>query len=68
MNYAEIDKKNMLEFIVAHGGVCDVEDILECDNIEKLRVYPLIYRLKEEGVLDITEYDSYGAPLKVKLV
>lgn len=68
MDYAEKDRNNMLEFIESRGGECDVSDIIECDSVEKFRVYPLIYRLEEDGVLAITDFSYYGAPLRVRLV
>lgn len=69
MDYAEKDRQNIIDFIVSRGGECDVDEILNCEKIEKFRVYPLIYRMEDDGELSILEFSpSYGTPLRVKLV
>ena len=67
MNYAERDKQNIIEFIKSQGGESNVDDILNLDYVEKLRVYPLIYRMRESGMLTITAYGELGDPTRVRL-
>ena len=68
MNYAERDKQNIIEFIKSRGGESNVDDILNLETVEKLRVYPLIYRMRESGILTIMAYGDMGDPTRVKLV
>ncbi len=68
MNYAEKDKQNIIEFVKGRGGESSVDDILNLENVEKLRVYPLIYRMKEAGIITITAYGELGDPTRIKLL
>ena len=67
MDYAEKDKANIIKFIEAQGGECSVDDIFNVETIERLRIYPLIYRMREEGILEITDLGELGSPEKVRL-
>ena len=67
MDYAEKDKNLILSRLSSNGGNADVSDFFVIDGIEKLRIYPLIYRLVEQGSLEIVEFDELGAPVKVRL-
>lgn len=67
MDYAEKDINLILNRLSSNGGSADVADLFEIDGIEKLRIYPLIYRLREKGSLEIVEFDEMGAPVKVRL-
>lgn len=67
MNYAERDKQNIVEFIKKRGGECSVDDLIKLESVERLRVYPLIYRMRESGILTITAYGELGDPTRVKL-
>ncbi len=67
MNYAERDKQNIVEFIKNRGGECSVDDLINLESVERLRVYPLIYRMRESGILTITAYGELGDPTRVKL-
>lgn len=68
MDYAEKDKQNIIEFINNQGGECSVDDIFNVESIEKLRVYPLIYRMKEAGIVEITGYSDLGSPERIRLI
>lgn len=67
MDYAEKDINLILSRLSSNGGSADVSDFFEIDGIEKLRIYPLIYRLVEKGSVEIVEFDELGAPVKVRL-
>lgn len=67
MDYAEKDINLILSRLSSNGGSADVAELFEIDGIEKLRIYPLIYRLREKGSLEIVEFDEMGAPVKVRL-
>lgn len=67
MDYAEKDINLILNRLSSNAGSAEVADFFEIDGIEKLRIYPLIYRLVERGSLEIVEFDEMGAPVKVRL-
>lgn len=67
MDYAEKDINLILSRLSSNGGSADVAELFEIDGIEKLRIYPLIYRLVEKGSVEIVEFDELGAPVKVRL-
>lgn len=68
MDYAKIDQEKLVAFLSKEKSPVDVDKILNCAEVEPLRIYPLIYRLKAAGILEITEYDELGAPLYIKLL
>lgn len=67
MNYAEQDKARMLQYIKTQGNECNVDELFRLNSIEKLRIYSLIYRMRDEGILSIIEYGWLGAPQRIKL-
>ena len=68
VNYGELDRMTMLEYIQLQGGSCNVEELFHIGSIEKLRIYSLIYRLREDGLLEITDYSWLGSPQRIKLL
>lgn len=68
MDYAEKDKQNIIEFINNQGGECSVDDIFNVESIERLRIYPLIYRMKEAGIVEITAFSELGSPERIRLI
>ena len=44
-----------------------VEDILLHSGADKLRVYPALFELEQEGRLEVLEREELGAPTKVRL-
>ena len=53
--------------MIAVGGDVAVDDIIAFSGAEKLRVYPLIFKMKLDGVITITETNMWGAPTKIRL-
>lgn len=68
INFAGVDLEKILFYLESNGGECNVDDLFRLESIEKLRIYSLIYRLREVGVLEITDYADLGAPRRIKLV
>lgn len=68
MNHAKNDEQIMLKYLASKNGKAYVSELFQLDNLENLRIYPLIYRLREKGILEITEYSELGSPLKIKLL
>ena len=67
MNYEEIDQYRIIDYMIAVGGDVAVDDIIAFSGAEKLRVYPLIFKMKLDGLITITETNMWGAPTKIRL-
>ena len=68
MDYKEIDRKSILEYIEKQGGKCPVQDIIKNSGAEKLRVYPILFEEVQSARLTVLEEESFGSPKIVKLL
>ena len=68
MDYKEIDRKSILEYIEKQGGQCPVQDIIKDSGAEKLRVYPILFEEVQSARLTVLEEESFGSPKIVKLL
>ncbi len=62
MNYKLRDRERIMEYISAQGGAVEVEDLLLHSGAERLRVYPILFELEQEGWLLVTEREGMGSP------
>ena len=67
-SYKQQDRERILSFISNQGGSALVEAIIERSGAEPLRVYPLLFELRQEGLLAYEEEEEYGSPKRVRLV
>ena len=67
-NYAAKDQYKILDYLYKNGGQCTVEDLISHSGAERLRIYPMIFRLREMELLEIVERNSWGTPIMVKVV
>ena len=67
-SYKQQDRERILSFISSQGGSALVEAIMERSGAEPLRVYPLLFELRQEGLLAYEEEEEYGSPKRVRLV
>lgn len=68
MNYKEIDRKKVKNYIASKGGECSVKDIMNESGAEQLRVYALLFEEKLAGHVEYVKASALGAPEVVKLV
>lgn len=66
MNYKELDTQKIKDYIQAHSDGVEVEDIIAYSGAEKLRVYPALFELEQEGWLAVTEREELGSPKRVR--
>ena len=66
-SYKQQDRERILSFISNQGGSALVEAIIERSGAEPLRVYPLLFELRQEGLLAYEEEEEYGSPKRVRL-
>ena len=50
-SYKSQDRERILSFISNQGGSALVEEVMEQSGAEPLRVYPLLFELRQEGLL-----------------
>lgn len=67
MNYKELDTQKIKTYIRSHPDGVEVEDIIVRSGAEKLRVYPTLFELEQEGWLRVTEREELGSPKRVKV-
>ena len=66
MNYKQLDRDKILSFLQTHP-ISTVDAIMKDSGAERLRVYPILFGLKQEGIIRIIEESGWGAPVKVEL-
>ena len=76
MNYKELDTQKIKDYIQAHPDGVEVEDIIAHSGAEKLRVYPALFELEQEGWplfeleqegwLTVTEREELGSAKRVR--
>ena len=63
MNYKAIDTRRIIDYIYSFpGSVIGVEDIIQNAGADKLRVYPALFELEQEGFIEVLEREELGAP------
>ena len=67
-SYKSQDRDRILSFISNQGGSALVEEVMEQSGAEPLRVYPLLFELRQEGLLTYEEEEEYGSPKRVRLM
>ena len=66
MNYKRLDSQKIKKYIQQFPDGVEVEDIIAHSGAEKLRVYPALFELEQEGWLTVTEREELGSPKRVK--
>lgn len=67
INYKELDRQAILNYLAGKGEVF-VGKVLDESGANRLRVYVLIFELRDAGKVEITESNEWGSPLTVKLI
>lgn len=67
LDYKQIDTQRIKEYIQSHPDGVEVEDIIAYSGAEKLRVYPALFELEQEGWLVVTEREELGSPKRVRV-
>ena len=66
-NYKHFDTQLILRYLQQHKEGATVDAILQYSGADKLRVYPALFELEQEGRLEVLEREELGAPTKVRL-
>lgn len=67
MNNKEKDMAAIVNYLQGRG-VVEVEEILEQSGAERLRVYPILFELEQEGLIEVVEREAPGGTKKVTYV
>lgn len=67
INYKELDRQAILDYLAGKGEV-EVSKVMAESGASKLRVYVLIFELRDEGKVEITRSNDWGSPMAVKLI
>ena len=67
-NYKYLDTQRILRYLQQHKEGATVDAILQYSGADKLRVYPALFELEQEGRLEVLEREELGAPTKVRIM
>ena len=67
MDYKHLDTQRILRYLQQHKEGATVDTILQYSGADKLRVYPALFELEQEGRLEVLGREELGAPTKVRL-
>ena len=67
MDYKYLDTQRILRYLQQHKEGATVDAILQYSGADKLRVYPALFELEQEGRLEVLGREELGAPTKVRL-
>ncbi len=65
INYKLLDTQKIISYIQSLPNRINVEDIIQNSGADKLRVYPALFELEQEGIIDVLEREELGAPAVV---
>lgn len=66
IDYKQIDNQRIKDYIQSYPDGVEVADIIVHSGAEKLRVYPALFELEQEGWLAVTEREELGSPKRVR--
>lgn len=66
VNYKIIDTQKIKDYISSFPTTISVDDIIRNANADKLRVYPALFELEQEGYIEVAEREELGAPSVVR--
>lgn len=65
-NYKVADTRKIATYIISQPENISVDDIIQNSGADKLRVYPALFELEQNGFLEVVEREELGAPLLVR--
>ena len=65
VDYKEIDRDLIIKYIKSKSGVISVENLIAESGANKLRIYPLLIELEQQGTIKVTKQDMFGAPVEI---
>jgi DNA-binding IclR family transcriptional regulator len=65
-NYKSEDIAKIKTYLSAQPAEVSVADIVAQAGAEKLRVYPILCQMEQDGEIEVTRRDSWGEALTVR--
>ena len=65
MDYKALDTQKIRDYIDASDGMVAVDDIIRNSGADKLRVYPALFELEQDGYIEVAEREELGAPIAI---
>lgn len=65
ISYKHSDTRKIISYIQSSPNKINVEDIIQDSGADKLRVYPALFELEQEGFIEVLEREELGAPTVV---
>ncbi|WP_195500657.1 hypothetical protein [Bacteroides clarus] len=65
MDYKALDTRKIRDYIDASDGMVAVDDIIRNSGADKLRVYPALFELEQDGYIEVAEREELGAPIAI---
>lgn len=66
INYKALDTQRIKDYIDISGTAATVEAIIQNSGADKLRVYPALFELEQDGYIEVIEREELGAPSVVR--
>lgn len=65
MDYKALDTQKIRDYIDASDWMVAVDDIIRNSGADKLRVYPALFELEQDGYIEVAEREELGAPIAI---
>jgi len=66
IDYKALDTQKVVDYILSFSEEVLVVNIIQNSGADKLRVYPALFELEQNGFLEVVEREEFGAPLVVR--
>lgn len=66
IDYKALDTQKVVDYILSFSEEVFVVNIIQNSGADKLRVYPALFELEQNGFLEVVEREELGAPLVVR--
>ena len=66
IDYKALDTQKAVDYILSFSEEVLVVNIIQNSGADKLRVYPALFELEQNGFLEVVEREELGAPLVVR--
>ena len=66
MDYKQQDTLRILDYLRRYPDGVSVDDIIEHSGADRLRVYPALFELEQDGQLEVLEREVLGAAILIR--
>ena len=66
MDYKQQDTLRILDYLRRYPDGVSVDDILQHSGANRLRVYPALFELEQDGRLEVLEREMLGAAIPIR--